>query len=106
MGYGGQDCVQMGAQWECLAVSVETDLSPFPHLHIECWPPFIKAKCWPKLVTNWDCGCHLDHTLCQLKLFFISWMIDSSLIVLLFFSLYVRKHKLNRGNMWIVAMFG
>ncbi len=86
--------------WECSALSVETELVLFLHLHAERRPPFIKAKSWPRLVTHWGCSCHLGHTLCQLKLFFISWMTDSSLIVLLFFSLYVRKHGLERGNAW------
>ena len=74
--------------WERSATSVELHSRGRP-IPISSLPksvrlPFIKTESWPGLVTHWDCGCHLGHTLCQLKLFFISWMIDSSLIVLLF----------------------
>lgn len=71
-------CV-LGARLEVLISTVGTDL------HTELRPPFITAKSWLGRVTRWDWACHPDHTLCQLKLFFISWMIDSFLIVLLFF---------------------
>lgn len=105
MGHTGQGCVQTdmrpgSAQLEVLSFTAEADQSLFLHLHTKRRPPFIKAKSWPGLVTHWGCACHPGHTLCQLKLFFISWMTDSSLIVLLFFSLYVRKHGLERGNAW------
>lgn len=67
------------SQLEVLISTTETDL------HTELRPPFITAESWPGRVTRWDWACHPDHTLCQLKLFFISWMIDSFLIVLLLF---------------------
>lgn len=75
-------CRQMrpgSSQLEVLIPTTETDL------HTELRPPFITAESWLGRVTRWDCACHPGHTLCQLKLFFISWMIDSSLIVLLLF---------------------
>lgn len=106
MGHTNLDCVQAdmcprSAQLEVLSFTAETDLSLFLHLYTKHRPPFINAKPWPKLVTHWGCTCHLGHTLCQLKLFYISWMTDSSLIVLLFFfSLHVRKYRLERGNAW------
>lgn len=90
-------CRQMcpgSSQLEVLIPSTETDL------HTELRPPFITAESWLGQVTRWDCACHPGHTLCQLKLFFISWMIDSSLIVLLLFSPCV-KHGLERGNVWV-----
>jgi len=84
-------------------------------LSCECWAPPLRQT-WPYFFTStpsaglhsskpslgsaewrWDCGCHLGHTLCQLKLFFISWMIDSSLIVLLFFSSLWENIDLNVG---------
>lgn len=91
-------CRQMcpgSSQLEVLIPSTETDL------HTELRPPFITAGSWLSQVTRWDCACHPGHTLCQLKLFFISWMIDSSLIVLLLFFPPCVKHGLERGNVWI-----
>lgn len=73
------------AQLEVLSLTAEADLLLFLQLHTKWWPPFIKDKSWLRLVTQWGCACHPGHTLCQLKLFFISWLTDSSLIVLLFF---------------------